>query len=270
MLVNMQKDAHCIEAGGGWKGVCEQMNENREKLRNIRIVLVHPTHPGNIGAVARAMKTMCLEALCLIEPAEYLGAEARARAAGADDILLRAQRYESLLEALRDCRLVIGTSARSRGILWPSLAPALCAQRLLAEAGCGPVALVFGREKMGLTNAELDLCQYVVGIPANPDYASLNLAGAVQVLGYELLRASDTEDVAPEWREGHVPLARNDDLQRFYSHLQEVLIETGFLDPAKPRRLMRRLYRLFNRAYLDENEVNILRGILTAVQQRLR
>ena len=246
------------------------MSENREKLRNIRIVLVRPTHPGNIGAVARAMKTMCIEALCLVEPAEYLGAEARARAAGADDILLRAQRCESLLEALRDCRLVIGTSARSRGIAWPSLTPALCAQRLLEEGGHGPVALVFGREKMGLTNAELDLCQYVVGIPANPDYASLNLAGAVQVLGYELLCASTQESTAPEWRESRVPLARNDDLQRLYSHLQEVLVETGFLDPAKPRRLMRRLYRLFNRAYLDENEVNILRGILTAVQQRMR
>jgi TrmH family RNA methyltransferase len=245
------------------------MSEHRRKLPNIRIVLVHPTHPGNIGAVARAMKTMCLEALYLVEPAEYLGAAARARAAGADDILLRAQRCESLVEALRDCRLVIGTSARARGIPWPSLAPAPCAQRLLAEAGHGPVALVFGREKMGLTNAELDLCQYVVGIPANPDYASLNLAGAVQVLGYELFCAS-TRDPAPDWREGHVPLARNDDLQRFYAHLQEVLVETSFLDPAKPRHLMRRLYRLFNRAYLDENEVNILRGILTAVQQRLR
>lgn len=245
------------------------MNDNREKLRNIRIVLVHPTHPGNIGAVARAMKTMCLDALYLVEPAEYLDAEARARAAGADDILLRARCCQSLLEALCDCRLVIGTSARSRGIPWPSLAPSLSAKRLLAEASHGPVALVFGREKMGLTNTELDLCQYVVGIPANPDYASLNLAGAVQVLGYELFCAS-TENAVPEWREGHVPLARNDDLQRFYKHLQEVLVETGFFDPAKPRRLMRRLYRLFNRAYLDENEVSILRGILTAVQQRLR
>ena len=122
---------------------------------------------------------------------------------------------------------------------------------------------------MGLTNAELDLCQYVVGIPANPGYPSLNLAGAVQVLSYELFCAS-REEAAPGWREGHVPLARNDDLQRFYGHLQDVLVETAFLDPAKPRRLMRRLYRLFNRAALDENEVNILRGILTALQQRLR
>jgi tRNA (cytidine32/uridine32-2'-O)-methyltransferase len=245
------------------------MNENRQKLRNIRIVLVHPTHPGNIGAVARAMKTMCLDALYLVEPADHLSAEARARATGADDVLLRARHCESLTDALRDCRLVIGTSARLRGIRWPALAPSSCARRLLAEAAYGSVALVFGREKMGLTNAELDLCQYVVGIPANPGYPSLNLAGAVQVLGYELFRASG-EEAAPEWREGHVPLARNDDLQRFYNHLQDVLVETAFLDPAKPRRLMRRLYRLFNRAALDENEVNILRGILTAVQQRLR
>ena len=245
------------------------MNENGKKLRNIRIVLVHPTHPGNIGAVARAMKTMCLDALYLVEPADHLSAEARARATGADDVLLRAQHCESLREALRDCRLVIGTSARMRGIPWPALAPSSCARRLLAEASYGPVALVFGREKMGLTNAELDLCQYVVGIPANPGYPSLNLAGAVQVLSYELFCAS-REEAAPGWREGHVPLARNDDLQRFYGHLQDVLVETAFLDPAKPRRLMRRLYRLFNRAALDENEVNILRGILTALQQRLR
>lgn len=247
------------------------MNDNQETLRNIRIVLVHPTHPGNIGAVARAMKTMCLDALYLVEPAEYLGAQARARAAGADDILLRARRCESLPEALRDCRLVIGTSARTRAIPWPSLAPGLCAQRLVVEARHGPVALVFGREKMGLTNAELDLCQYVVGIPANPHYTSLNLACAVQLLGYELFLAN-AQALVPdtnEWHEAQVPLARAEDLERFYSHLQEVLVETGFLDPAKPRRLMRRLHRLFNRVCLDENEVNILRGILAAMQQRL-
>jgi tRNA (cytidine32/uridine32-2'-O)-methyltransferase len=248
------------------------MNDHQERLRNIRIVLVRPTHPGNIGAVARAMKTMCLDALYLVEPVEYLGTQVRARAAGADDILLRARRCESLPEALRDCRLVIGTSARTRAIPWPSLAPESCAQRLVLEAGHGPVALVFGREKMGLTNAELDLCQYMVGIPANPRYASLNLACAVQILGYELLRASPqyAAPSANEWHEPQVPLARAQDLERFYCHLQELLVETGFLDPAKPRRLMRRLYRLFNRACLDENEVNILRGILTAVQQRLR
>lgn len=218
------------------------------------------------------MKTMCLDALYLVEPTEYLDTQARARAAGADDILLRARRCESLPEALRDCRLVIGTSARTRAIPWPALTPESCAQRLLLEAGYGPVALVFGREKMGLTNAELDLCQYMVGIPANPRYASLNLACAVQILGYELLRASRqyTAPSVNEWHEPQVPLARAEDLQRFYCHLQELLVETGFLDPVKPRRLMRRLYRLFNRACLDENEVNILRGILTAVQQRLR
>ncbi len=245
------------------------MNENQERLHKIRVVLVHPTHPGNIGAVARAMKTMCLDALYLVEPTEYLGAQARARAAGADDILLKARCCESLPEALRDCRLVVGTSARARGIPWPSLAPSLCAQRLLAEAGYGPVALVFGREKMGLTNAELDLCQYVVGIPANARYGSLNLACAVQILGYELFQAS-VAGATREWRESGVPLARSEDMQHFYRHLQEVLVGTGFLDPANPRRLMRRLYRLFNRACLDENEVNILRGMLTAIQQRLR
>lgn len=239
-------------------------------LKNIRMVLVNPTHPGNIGATARAMKTMCLEVLYLVSPVDYRGPEARARAAGAEDILANAQECSSLGEALTGCRLVIGTSARTRSIPWPALEPRACAEQLVTEARQGPVALVFGREKMGLTNAELDLCQYVVTIPANPEYASLNLACAVQVMNYEILRASQGqfESNAVEWHEAGVPFARRDDVERFYRHLQAVLVQIGFLDPANPRKLMRRLYRLFNRARLDENEVNILRGILTAVQQR--
>lgn len=246
------------------------MTENLASLKNVRIVLVHPTHPGNIGATARAMKTMCLHSLYLVEPADHLGPEARARAAGAYDILIRAQRCGSLADALTECRLVIATSARTRTIPWPTLEPRGCARRLVAAARHGPVALVFGREKMGLTNAELDHCQYVVGIPANSRYASLNLACAVQVLSYEILCANGWPSPAGtgDWREPHVPLARREDVERFYSHLEEVLIQIRFLDPDKPRQLMRRLYRLFNRACLDENELNIMRGILTAVQQQ--
>ena len=244
--------------------------EHPELLDNVRIVLVQPTHPGNIGGVARAMKTMCLSALYLVDPVDYLGQEARARAGGSQDVLLRARRCGSLEQALTNCRLVIGTSARTRSIPWPTLDPGIGAERLLAEARHGPVALVFGREKTGLSNAELDQCQYMVGIPTNSEYGSLNLACAVQIMGYELLcvcrrRASTPASPA---REAAVPLAQREDIERFYRHLEEVMVESGFLDPAKPRRLMRRLYRLFNRACLDENEVNILRGILTAVQQR--
>jgi TrmH family RNA methyltransferase len=238
-------------------------------LENIRIVLVNPSHPGNIGAVARAMKTMCLHALHLVTPVDYTGPETRARAAGADDVLADITCNESLTEALEGSRLVIGTSTRTRAIPWPSLEPDVGARQLVAEAEHGPVALVFGREKMGLTNAELDQCQFVVSIPANSQYSSLNLACAVQVMSYEILRASRQAQNTKtrEWHEAHVPLARNEDIDRFYRHLQEVLEEIRFLDPENPRKLMRRLHRLFNRACLDENEVNILRGILTAVQR---
>lgn len=237
-------------------------------LDNIRIVLVRPTHPGNIGAVARAMKTMCLRTLYLVEPADHLAAEARARATGAPEILERAHCCRSLAEALAGCRLAIGTSARTRSIRWPPFDPPACARELVGAARDGPVALAFGREKMGLTNAELDLCQYVVAIPTNPDYPSLNLACAVQVMGYELLRASGLEPMSAEERAtgpGVAPAAR-EDMERFYRHLEIVLVQIGYLDPANPRRLMRRLYRLFNRARLDEQELSILRGVLTAVQ----
>ena len=173
-------------------------------------------------------------------------------------------------EALAGCRLVIGTSARARSIPWPTLDPSAAAQRLITEAREGPVALVFGREKTGLSNAELDQCQYTVEIPSNREYASLNLACAAQVMSYELMRARQkaTSREAGDGREAGVSLARREDMDRFYRHLEAVLVESGFLHRSKPRRLMRRLYRLFNRACLDENELNILRGILTAVQQR--
>ncbi len=246
------------------------MMENFEYSDNVRVVLVQPTHPGNIGGVARAMKTMCLSSLYLVDPVEYLVQEARARAGGAQDVLLGSKRCVSLADALAGCRLVIGTSARTRSLPWPTLDPGVGAERLVAEARQGPVALVFGREKTGLSNAELDLCQYMIEIPSNSRYASLNLACAVQVMSYELMRVQRKEGVqqVSHWREGNAPLARREDMERFYRHLEDVLIESGFLDPVKPRRLMRRLYRLFNRACLDENELNILRGILAAVQQR--
>ncbi len=239
-------------------------------LTNIRIVLLNTTHPGNIGAAARAMKNMCLENLVLVSPRVFPAEEASARAAGADDILSRARVCTTVDEALQGCRLVIGSSARSRTIAWPMLDLPAAAARLVSEAAAGPVALLFGPERTGLTNQQLDRCHFLTAIPANPEFSSLNLAGAVQVLAYEVYRASlgaATEGVAPGTGDGDSPLASADDLQRLYEHLEQTLIQIQFLDPQNPRKLMRRLTRLYNRARLDSNELNILRGILTAVQQ---
>ncbi len=239
-------------------------------LANIRIVLCRPTHPGNIGAVARAMKTMGLVRLALVGPKRFPAPEAAALAADAGDVLDRAVVLPSLAEAVRDCRLVVGCSARPRRIGWPTLTPAEGAHRLIESAVTGTVALVFGQERTGLTNEELDRCHAVVTIPANPEYPSLNLASAVQILAYELRqRAFAGEPNAGEGEPAGKPVTQ-DQLDLLYQHLEEVLVEIRFLDPANPRLLMRRLKRLFNRAGLDQNELNILRGILTEVQRSRR
>jgi tRNA (cytidine32/uridine32-2'-O)-methyltransferase len=231
---------------------------------NIHIVLVGITHPGNIGAAARAMKTMGLSQLVLVQPKTFPCVEATARAAGADDILAQARICETLEEGLSDCRLVFGTSARSRTIAWPLLSPRACAQMAITLGE--PVAMVFGREQTGLTNQELELCHYVVQIPTNPAFSSLNVAAAVQILAYEisLNQPSSVTENIPTAIE-HCP-ASAEAMTLFYQHLEQTLIEIQFLDPEKPRRLMRRLHRLFNRAQPDDLELNILRGILTAVQ----
>lgn len=236
-------------------------------LSNIRIVLVRPTHPGNIGAAARAMKNMSLRSLYLVAPENYPSPQATDRAAGADDLLQQASICDSFDKALQDCHLVIGTSARQRRIKWPSLDPESGAHRLIDGAQRGPVALLFGQERTGLLNTELDRCHFVVTIPADKEFSSLNLACAVQILAYEIYHASraGTWDSTSGAREG-IP-ASSEDMQRLYRHLEEVLQQIGFLDPANPRLLMRRLVRLFNRAGLDQNELNIMRGILTSVQQ---
>jgi TrmH family RNA methyltransferase len=238
-------------------------------LGNIRFVLVRTTHPGNVGAAARALKTMCLDALTLVAPERYPHPNATDMAVGADDVLARARVCATLDAAIGDCVCVVGTSARDRRIAWPSLAPHECAPRLLADAANGPVAILFGQERTGLTNEELDRCQYVVSIAANPAYASLNLASAVQILAYELYGASLARAGAtPAPGDGGAPVNASD-MQRLLEHLEQVLIEIDFLDPANPRLLMRRLTRLFNRATLDTNEYNIVRGVLTAVQRAL-
>lgn len=229
----------------------------------VRIVLIRTTHPGNIGAAARAMKTMGLRELVLVAPREFPHEEAAARASGADDLLTAARVCATLDEALAGCGLVMGTSARLRSVAWPQLEPREAAAVLLESARECPVALLFGTEKSGLSNEELDRCQVLVNIPANPVYSSLNLGMAVQLLVYELRLAWLGEARAPAERD--VPPARAEDLERFYAHLQQVLINSDFLDPAQPRQLMRRLRRLYARARPDEQELNILRGILSAV-----
>ncbi len=232
----------------------------------LRVVLVGTTHPGNIGAAARAMKTMGLERLYLVAPERFPCAEATARAAGADDLLQAAVCCDSLVEALADCAWAVGTSARSRHIAWPTLTPEGCAQQAIACASEGEVALVFGRERAGLSNAELDLCQAVVHIPTNPDFSSLNLASAVQILAYELSRAGAEEPVETPARES---AASVEEMERFYVHLEEVLLAIRYLDPRAPKRLMRRMRRLYGRARPLESEVSILRGILTSTLHQI-
>lgn len=234
---------------------------------NIRIVLVHPTHPGNVGAAARAMKNMSLQRLYLVAPRKFPSPEANDRAAGADDLLQNAVVCASLDEAIKDCHLVIGTTARQRRIEWPALDPVAGANRLVESARHGAVALLFGRERTGLLNDELDRCQWVLSIPANKDFSSLNLASAVQIMAYEIHRAMMSIS-APGVAGSDEDVVNSEDRRLFYRHLEQVLCQIGFLDPQNPRLLMRRLRRLFNRLSMDHNEMNILRGILTAVQQK--
>lgn len=242
-------------------------NEPTGALGAVRIVLVNTTHPGNIGGVARAMKNMGLLDLRLVNPQGYPSAEATARASGAHDLLARARVHDDLDAALAGCCRVLGSSARQRTLRWPELTPRAAAADLLQGASSGPVALLFGRERTGLTNEELDRCQALVTIPTHPDYSSLNLAAAVQVLTYELRLAAleaGQGDAAPVESPGGGEVgAPHEELERFYAHLEETLQVLDFLDPDNPRHLMRRLRRLFARAHPSVNEVNILRGILT-------
>lgn len=239
--------------------------ETESSLDRIRFVLVETTHTGNIGAAARAMKSMGLSRLYLVRPKRLPDADAIARAAGADDLLASAAVCDSLVDALRGCRLVIGSSARLRSLEWPMLEPPQCADTLLREAAEGEVALVMGRESSGLTNAELAHCQYLAHVPTNPGFSSLNLAAAVQVFAYEIRRVhrSGTEE---QLRQEMPEPAPAEVLDGFHAHLTRALIDIGFADPEQSRKLGRRLRRLFNRARPDPTEINILRGILSAAQ----
>ena len=241
-----------------------------ERQSKIRMVLVNTTHPGNIGGAARAIKNMGLTELYLVQPREYPAPRAVWRAAGARDILANAKIVESLDEAIEGCGLVVGTSARERRIPWPLINPRECGEKIWSEAASHDVALLFGREDRGLTNSELQKCNFHVHIPSNPDYSSLNLATAVQVLAYEVRMASlqDDKGVLPTMDEWDQPLATADELELFHNHLAETMVTLKFYDPDNPKQLLTRMRRLFNRTRMDKMEVSMLRGLLTAAGRK--
>jgi TrmH family RNA methyltransferase len=229
----------------------------------VRIVLIEPSHPGNIGSVARAMKNMALRDLVLVRPRSFPHAEANALAAGADDILEGARIVETLTEAIADAQFIAATTSRPRSHYWEFTTPRDVAARIEALPGENLAVLLFGSERYGLATKDLDHCNVLVRIPANPEYCSLNLAMSVQLLAYELFLAREQ----PQSRvQLELPLAASGDVEHFYEHLRRVLAEIAFED--RTGHLMERLRRLFNRAQLDRNELNILRGILSAVQDR--
>ena len=237
-------------------------------LDNIRVVLVNTSHPGNIGGVARAMKNMGLSRLYLVAPRDYPNEQAQWRAVSATDILDTAKVVPTLHEAIGDCQFVVGTSARERRIPWPLLDARQCAQRMARASSNEQVAVLFGREDRGLTNEELKLCNLHLSIPTSEDYSSLNLAMAVQIIAYELRMLHSSPNLPDsEYEQWDTPFASRENMERFYSHLEDTLVDIEFLDPAAPRQLMSRLRRLYSRVRLDEMELNILRGILTETQK---
>ncbi|PLV55305.1 tRNA (cytosine(32)/uridine(32)-2'-O)-methyltransferase TrmJ [Erwinia sp. E602] len=238
-------------------------------LQNIRIVLVETSHTGNMGSVARAMKTMGLTNLYLVNPLVKPDSQAIALAAGASDVIGDAKIVDTLDDAIAGCSLVVGTSARSRSLPWPMLDPRECGLKSVAEGQQAPVALVFGRERTGLTNDELQKCHYHVAIAANPEYSSLNLAMAVQIIAYEVrmawLQAQEGEQVAAA-EESPYPLV--DDLERFYQHMEKMMLASGFIRENAPGQVMSKMRRLFTRARPERDELAILRGMLSSLEKR--
>lgn len=239
-------------------------------LQNIRIVLVETSHTGNMGSVARAMKTMGLTNLYLVNPLVKPDSQAISLAAGASDVIGEAKIVDSLDEAIAGCSLVVGTSARSRSLPWPMLDARECGVKSIEEGQQAPVALVFGRERVGLTNDELQKCHYHVAIQANPEYSSLNLAMAVQIIAYEVrmawLQAQESQSPKPQYEASPYPLV--DDLERFYQHMENMMLESGFIREANPGQVMSKLRRLYTRARPERDELNILRGMLSSFEKR--
>lgn len=245
-------------------------------LDRIQVVLVNTTHTGNMGAAARAIKNMGMSRLTLVAPRQQPDADAYARSSRADDILDQAIITETLEQAVAGCSLVIGTSARQRYLSWPLINPRQMTDEVVKTLQRQPeadIALVFGREDRGLTNEELAQCHFHVNIPTDEGFSSLNVAAAVQVLTYELrvkgvaLEQESLPDWQDDWDE---EWATSEDVERFYQHLQQVLTELEFYDPENPRQLMQKLRRLYQRARLDKTELNILRGILSATERKMR
>lgn len=237
-------------------------SDSKSCLNQVRIVLVDAQHPGNVGGAARAMKVMGLSDLRLVAPKRALDNEAEARASGATDVLEMAVTVDTLAEAVADCRLVIGTSARERRTAWPVDNARVAAEQLTSVATGSPVAVVFGCERSGLANEQLDQCQRHLQVPTNPDYGSLNLSAAVQVVAYELrMAAENTTLAAPR------PTATNAEMEGLFQHVETTLYSAGFFKPSRSGALMRRIRRLFNRAAPDTAEVNLLRGGLKALSQ---
>ncbi len=239
-------------------------------LSHIKIVLVETSHPGNIGAVARAMKNMNITDLWLVSPKFFPNAEATSRASGADDILAKATVCDSLQEAIADCQMVIGASARCRTISWPEMTPRECAESVAINESGNKVAIVFGRENSGLKNHELDLCHFLLRIPCNSEYSSLNIAAAVQVVCYELFVAAGMQKAIAIGDKGKTPKASAIQMESFYTHLYQALTDIGFMHPDKSKSIMRRLRRIYNRIQLDTKELDILRGILRMSQDNQR
>ncbi|HDZ9231947.1 TPA: tRNA (cytosine(32)/uridine(32)-2'-O)-methyltransferase TrmJ [Vibrio cholerae] len=238
-------------------------------LERVKVVLVGTTHSGNIGSAARAMKVMGLSQMVLVDPQCQVDAQAIALAAGASEIALNAQIYPTLEAAVADCGLVVGTSARSRTLGWPMLEPRECGEKLISEANQHSVAMVFGRERTGLTNDELQLCHYHVCVPANPEYSSLNLAMAVQLLSYEVRMAYLALQQSSQSSTLQEEYPRHQELERFYAHLEQVIMQTEFISAQQPGQVMNKLRRMFTRARPEAQEINILRGILTSVQKSI-
>ena len=233
-------------------------------LDRVRVVLCHTSLPANIGACARAMKTMGLSALYLVDAKRFPHADAQALASGASDVLAAARGCATLDEALAGTVYAVASTARRRDMSHPVLTPREAAARLVEQAHRGPVALVMGPEKFGLTVEEVNRCSVIATVPANPDYSSLNIAAAVQLFAYEIRLAAHT--VEPTCDRAFEP-ATYEEVEMFYDHLERALLDIGFLNPKEPKRLMQRMRRLFARIRLEREEVNILRGVLNMAQR---
>ena len=245
------------------------MDGNDNLLNSVKVVLVGTTHPGNIGAAARAIKNMGIFNLALVKPKEFPSDIAIYRSKAAKDILENAEIYESLEDAIAGCKLVVGTSARARSVPWPVFNPRDAAEEMSKISKQGNVAIVFGREDRGLTNDELGLCNFHVHIPSDPKYSSLNLSQAVQILAYEIRLAYSRDEVISEVK-WDVDLANNEQTERLIDHMEELMQDVEFYDVENPRKLLLRVRRFFKRSKIDVMEANIFRGLFSSIQKRLK